>query len=75
MPIMSFTVKEAMLYKCAEMILFDECPPERKYYLCMVSEDCTGDCTLCWCNYLMGIGAGTIGPWKAERRARAWARS
>lgn len=67
MPVMRFTKKEAMLYECAKMILFDQCPPECKYYLCMVSEDCTGDCTQCWSNYLMGIGAGTIG----VRRARA----
>ncbi|MCI9655824.1 MAG: hypothetical protein HFF45_07380 [Lawsonibacter sp.] len=41
------------------MILRDECPPGRRYYSCMVSEDDTPDCTMCWSNYMEGI-AGDI---------------
>lgn len=60
MPIMILTKKESALMECAQMILADQCPPERKNYLCMVSEDDTGDCAQCWTNYLQGIGMGTI---------------
>ena len=49
---MMLTKKETAFLKCAHMILADLCPPEREHYLCMVSEDCTGDCTQCWINYL-----------------------
>ena len=53
------TKKESDLQRCAFMILRDQCPPDRKHYLCMVSEDCTGDCTQCWINYLWAIGEGS----------------
>ena len=69
MSVMILTEKERALMDCAHMILFDQCPPERKHYLCMMSEDCTGDCAQCWLNYLHGIGAGTIKLPKAKRRA------
>ena len=59
------TEKESALQKCAFMILRDQCPPDNKHYLCMVSEDSTGDCAKCWSNYLWGVSAGTIElPWK-----------
>ena len=54
------TKKESDLRRCAFMILRDQCPPDRKHYLCMVSEDDTGDCTMCWDNYLWGVAAGKI---------------
>lgn len=55
------TKKEFDLQQCAHMILFDQCPPDRKHYLCMASEDDTAlDCTQCWDNYLWGVAAGTI---------------
>lgn len=54
------TIIEAAFRQCAFMILNDQCPPDRKHYLCMVSEDCTGDCTQCWSNYLWGLTMGTI---------------
>lgn len=60
MSVMMLTKKEFALLECARMILADQCPPDRKHYLCMVSEDCTGDCTQCWGNYLREIGTGTI---------------
>ena len=58
MSVMMLTKKESALMRCAEMILADHCPPDRGHYLCMVSEDCTGDCSLCWSNYLWAIGSG-----------------
>lgn len=65
------TEKERDLHSCARMILFDQCPPDRKHYLCMKGEDDSGlDCTLCWDNYLWGIASGTIELPKAEGRAR-----
>lgn len=55
------TKKEHALHKCARMILLDQCPPERKYYLCMkVEDDSAVDCTQCWDNYLWGLAAGTV---------------
>lgn len=60
MSVMMLTKKECDLYDCARMILFDQCPPERKHYLCMVSENSTGDCAQCWLNYLREIGMGNI---------------
>lgn len=52
------------------MILNDQCPPERKHYLCMQGEDDTArDCTQCWSNYLWGITFGTIELPREERRA------
>lgn len=65
------TEKESALQKCALMILHDQCPPERKHYLCMKGEDDSSvDCTLCWDNYLWGIAAGDTELPKAEGRAR-----
>ena len=63
------TKKEGTLLDCARMILFDQCPPDNKHYLCMEGEDDTGDCTLCWGNYLRGVIAGKIELPKEERRA------
>lgn len=60
--------KESALWKCARMILADQCPPDNKHYLCMKQEDDTPDCTLCWCNYLEGIAAGAIELPKNARR-------
>lgn len=54
------TKKEWDIWQCALMILRDQCPPDRKHYLCMVSEDDTGDCGLCWDSYLRGVAAGAI---------------
>lgn len=70
MSVMILTEKECALMDCARMILFDQCPPDSKHYLCMVSEDCTGDCAQCWINYLRGIGAGEITLPKTGKKAR-----
>ena len=62
------TLIEAAFQQCALMILHDECPPERKHYLCMQQEDDSiNDCTQCWNNYLWGLTMGTIE--LPERRA------
>ena len=53
--------KEYALFKCARMILLDQCPPERKHYLCMEAEDDSAvDCAQCWDRYLWGIAAGDV---------------
>lgn len=68
--VVKMTKKENALRQCALMILYDQCPPERKHYLCMKEEDDgTFDCTQCWDNYLSGIAAGTVELPKSERRA------
>lgn len=55
------TMKEAAFQQCAFMILADQCPPDRKHYLCAIEEDDTDrDCTQCWSNYLWGLSMGTI---------------
>ena len=63
------TIRELAFQQCAFMILTDQCPPERKHYLCMQGEDDVRDCTQCWSNYLWGLTMGTIELPKAERRA------
>lgn len=53
--------KEMVFWECAFMILRDQCPPDRKHYLCMQSEDdADGQCAQCWNNYLWGIMWGAI---------------
>lgn len=57
------TKKELAIFKCAQMILLDQCPPERKHYLCMeVEDDSAVDCAQCWDRYLWGIADGSIEP-------------
>ena len=53
--------KEYALFKCAQMILLDQCPTKRKYYLCMeVEDDSAVDCAQCCDRYLWGIADGSI---------------
>ncbi len=55
------TMKEAAFRQCAFMILNDQCPPDRKHYLCAKEEDgIINDCTQCWSNYLWGLTMGVI---------------
>ena len=64
------TRKEHVFRQCARMILYDQCPPDRKHYLCMKQEDDTGACTQCWENYLWGLAKGDIElPSEIQRRA------
>jgi len=67
MPVLRLTEKESAFLRCAEMILRDECPPDRRHYLCLKQEDDTGDCSLCWSNYLWGIGSDEIKPREVKR--------
>lgn len=48
------SLKEHTFYYCAQMILNDQCPPEREHYLCMKQEDGDVECSCieCWNNYL-----------------------
>lgn len=61
------TKKEGALLDCARMILFDQCPPDNKHYLCMEGEDDAPDCALCWDRYLRGVASGMIEMPKRER--------
>lgn len=57
----ALTRKESDLWRCANMIMRDECPPDREYYQCMKEEDdslCV--CGWCWDAYLCAIAAGDI---------------
>lgn len=68
--VLRMTKKENDIYKCARMILQDQCPPDCKHYLCAKEEDDgTFDCLLCWDSYLRGVVAGMIELPKEERRA------
>lgn len=71
MACIAMTKKEYNLHTCARMILFDQCPPDNKHYLCMMSEDDTPDCTKCWDDYLRGVAAGEIELPKTKGRALA----
>ena len=62
--VVKVTAKEAALERCALMILADQCPPDRKHYLCMRQEDDTADCGLCWRNYIEAVLAGAADPHK-----------
>jgi len=64
---MMLTEKESAFLQCAHMILADQCPPDRKHYLCMKQEDDTGDCAQCWSNFLWGIGSDEIKLRKVKR--------
>lgn len=39
--------KEEQLFQALELALKDECPPDRKDYLCMAGEDESQDCEAC----------------------------
>jgi len=68
--IVRMTRKENALRQCARMILHDQCPPERKHYLCMkVEDDSCADCTQCWENYLWDLAAGAVELPNEGRRA------
>ena len=56
------TMKEAAFQHCAFMILHDQCPPDRKHYLCMKEEDALvgPDCIQCWNDFLWGLTMGTV---------------
>lgn len=62
MSVAKLNQKECALLQCARMILADQCPPDRKHYLCLVQEDDTGDCTQCWNNFLWGLSVGNVNP-------------
>ena len=50
------------LLSCAMAILRDECPDDRRFYLCMMGEEGDeyadtpgGPCARCWENYLLNV--------------------
>lgn len=45
-------MKVERLFRCAQMILHDQCPPDNTAYLCKHGEECETECTRCWDNYL-----------------------
>lgn len=56
------------IFQCALSILRDECPPERKMYLCNMGEDPECDCKECWTNYLFYVVNGRKGdPYKWDK--------
>lgn len=65
--VVKVTAKEAALEKCALMILADQCPPDRKHYLCMELEDGSETaCSFCWRNYIRAVLAGAADPYKRD---------
>lgn len=64
------TTAEDAFRQCALMILHDQCPPDRRHYMCMQEEDesigfC---CTQCWSDFLWELTNGTIELPKKQRR-------
>ncbi len=66
--IVRMTKKEDAMHTCARMILYDQCPPDRKYYLCMKQEDDTGACAQCWENYMWDLAGGAVELLSEDRR-------
>lgn len=65
------------LLTCAHMILNDQCPPDRRAYLCMHGEEPEDGCLSCWSNYLHYVAAGKTGhpyQWELDLQARQEAR-
>lgn len=56
------------IFKCALMILNDECPPNTNAYLCSIDDD-NDDirCNECWSHYLFAIVNGQDGSLYANR--------
>lgn len=55
------TIMECSLVQCAHMILNDQCPPSRKFYLCIEQEDDSiRDCHQCWTNFIWKMQIGEI---------------
>ena len=66
--------KDFTMLTLATMILHDECPPDRRAYLCNHGEEDNDDtnCTRCWQNYLLyAINGETGHPYQIDlNRAR-----
>lgn len=66
--------KDFSMYTLAIMILRDECPPDRRAYLCNHGEEDNDDtnCVRCWENYLLNAINGETGhPYQRDlNRAR-----
>ena len=57
------------LFSCARMILRNECPPDRRAYLCMHGEEPEDGCINCWDNYLFFVANGCKGhPYEYDLR-------
>ena len=57
-------------YEIGLMILADQCPPDRKYYMCRMG--CAGElddvCARCWRLYMQHVAsAGTSDPYRTDR--------
>lgn len=62
------TDKAWAMFKCARMILHNQCPPDNRAYVCQHGEECEfEDCTRCWDNYLLYVYNGrTDHPYQLE---------
>ena len=62
------TNKEQLLFQAARQILQDQCPKDKKYYLCKKynGEDEEIRCMECWDNYLLAIINGEVDEWKSK---------
>lgn len=54
-------MKHPDVFSCALMILNDECPPDRRAYLCDHGEEPEDGCLRCWHNYLFFVANGGEG--------------
>ena len=50
--------KQQLYWQAAISILFDECPPDNKFYYCRMGEEPENECKTCWMNYLWFIANG-----------------
>ena len=56
------------MFQLALMILYDQCPPDNRMYLCGMGEDDSCDCTMCWDKYLWWAAQGYKGdPYKWDK--------
>ena len=50
--------EEQIAWRCAFLILNDECPPDNKFYFCTMGEEPECDCRFCWDNYIWYLKDG-----------------
>lgn len=60
--------KESM-FELARMILYDQCPPDNRMYLCKMGECPESRCVECWDNYLFyAVNGYDRDPYRFERK-------
>lgn len=55
--IVKMSQTELLLFHAAQILLFDGCPPNRRYYYCRTHPDESEEpgCLTCWSKYLLDV--------------------